>query len=220
MENWQPPFTDLCGPLQGSVRTWQLLTCRRVCTLEDTTAGVGIGCFEAPVRRQGFCRCSVFVFRALLQGRGGAGWLAALLVDCRAIQCLLFDKLGSHSHPAEEPQVWEHIWSSFPVPWRSLLRMTLSRAAENPWQADAARADARAARCTAQEGDVDEDEFMCGVFGKLLNSPAAVTLHGFRVHGLQGDAARARGTVVGSWSQGLVSFDSAEALDSRCQSLR
>ncbi len=100
--------------------------------------------------------------------------------------------------PSEQPHIWEQFWSSHARPWRCLFRLALSRAAANPWQADAALAEAGASRRTVQTHEDEADEFTCGLYGRWLLSLAAVTMHGIRAHGSQGDAARARATVVGS----------------------
>ncbi len=84
-------------------------------------------------------------------------------------------------------------------PWLSLLKLSLCRAAADPWAAKVVWAGLGAAGWTMRsfsraegDGDAEADPFLCDGCGVWFDSVIAVKMTRLRAHGLAGPAAVAR----------------------------
>ena len=120
----------------------------------------------------------------LVQGKGGASWRHAVVLDLLFMQMVLPDKLGALPDPREDLQPWANLWSQFGGPWRGLLKLFLAAGRKDPARCSAL---AMAAGCEPPPGaapdGAEEAGKRCDECSRVCASAGGLAAHRARVHG-------------------------------------
>ncbi len=123
---------------------------------------------------------------ALLQSRGGGTWTPLVAACAQNDVVGAHDKIEVMPDPVLEPQCWEHLWSLSPGGWAALLRHLRDVVCRHPGYArDVLRSIPEllfledVCDCSEEE----DDEVMCGQFGRTFGTVVACRLHAGKVLG-------------------------------------